>query len=153
MEENRDGHAIVANVIKSLEKGGFFSPSDRVKFAQTAREHGIKGSVIEEIIDIAQTISLIHHHEDWLDASDLARVDKKAVHAELQKSIDENLEALKKIMNSLEREAFVASLTRSMFPLLSPSMQNEINVSTIFPPNVRKMMEVLNDYNNKDGSR
>ncbi len=99
MEENRDGHAIVSNVIKSLEKGGFFSPSDRVKFAQAAREHGIEGSVIEEIIDIAQTISLIHHHEDWLDASDLARVEKKAVHAELQKSIDENLEALKKIIN------------------------------------------------------
>ncbi|GAA7029678.1 hypothetical protein ID0177_06720 [Helicobacter pylori] len=66
MEENRDGHAIVSNVIKSLEKGGSFSPSDRAKFAQTAREHGIEGSVIEEIIDIAQTISLIHRHEDGL---------------------------------------------------------------------------------------
>ncbi len=118
MEENRDGHAIVSNVIKSLEKGGFFSPSDREKFAQTAREHGIEGSVIEEVIDIAQTISLIHRHEDRLDASDLAREEKKAVRTELQKSIDENLEALRKIMNSLEREAFVASLiTRSMFPL------------------------------------
>ncbi|GAA7947278.1 hypothetical protein [Helicobacter pylori] len=60
MEENRDGHAIVSNVIKSLEEGGFFSPSDRVKFVQTAREHGIEGSVIEEVVDIAQTISLIH---------------------------------------------------------------------------------------------
>ncbi len=74
MDKNRDGHAIVSNVIKSLEKGGFFSPSDREKFAQTAREHGIKGSVIEEIIDIGQTISLIHRHEDRLDASDPARV-------------------------------------------------------------------------------
>ncbi|WP_459109147.1 hypothetical protein [Helicobacter pylori] len=79
MEENRDGHAIVSNVIKSLEKGGFFSPSDREKFAQTAREHGIEGSVIEEVIDIAQTISLIHRH----------------------KSIDENLEALKSIRNAI----------------------------------------------------
>ncbi len=52
MEENRDGHAIVSNVMKSLEKGGSFSPSDRAKFAQTAREHGIEGSVIEEVIDI-----------------------------------------------------------------------------------------------------
>ncbi len=59
MEENRDGHAIVSNVIKSLEKGGSFSPSDRAKFARVAREHGIEGSVIEEVIDIAQTISLI----------------------------------------------------------------------------------------------
>ncbi|UOS09567.1 hypothetical protein [Helicobacter pylori] len=96
MEENRDWHAIVSNVIKSLEKGGSFSPSDREKFARVAREHGIEGSVIEEIIDIAQIISLIYRHEDWLDRSDLARVEKKAMHTELQKSIDENLEALKK---------------------------------------------------------
>ncbi len=99
MEENRDGHAIVSNVIKSLEKGGSFSPSDREKFAQAAREHGIEGSVIEEVIDIGQTISLIHRHEDRLDASDLPREEKKAMRAELQKSIDENLEALKKIIN------------------------------------------------------
>ncbi|GAA6960566.1 hypothetical protein AOH359_09250 [Helicobacter pylori] len=136
MEENRDGHAIVPNVIKSLEKGGFFSPSDREKFAQTAREHGIEDIVIEEVIDIAQTISLTHHHEDWLDASDLAREEKKAVCAELKKSIDENLEALRKITNSLFAAKFVADLTRSMFPL-----------------NVQKMMGVLNNYNNKDGSK
>ncbi|MGL2669817.1 hypothetical protein ACQJ7K_02660 [Helicobacter pylori] len=97
MEENRDGHAIVSNVIKLLESGDSFSPRERVRFAQTAREHGIEGSVIEEVIDIGQTISLIHRHEDRLDASDLARVEKKAVSAELQKSIDENLQALKKI--------------------------------------------------------
>ncbi len=103
MEENRDGQAIVSNVIKSLEKGGFFSPSDREKFAQVAREHGVEGSVIEEVIDIAQTISLTHRHEDWLDVSDLAREEKKAVYAELQKSIDENLEALRKITNYFRR--------------------------------------------------
>ncbi len=129
MDKKRDGHAIVSNVIKSLESGDSFSPSDREKFAQTAREHGIEGSVIEEIIDIAQTISLIHRHEDWLDASDLPREEKKAVRAELQKSIDENLEALRKITNSLFFTNF------------------------IFLSNVRKMMEFLNDYNNKDGSR
>ncbi|GAA6893205.1 hypothetical protein AOH246_05250 [Helicobacter pylori] len=84
-----------------MEKGGSFSPSDRVKFVQTAREHGIEGSVIEEVVDIAQTISLIHRHEDWLDRSDLAREEKRAVRAELQKSIDENLEALRNIRNSL----------------------------------------------------
>ncbi|GAA8465123.1 hypothetical protein VN1183_08660 [Helicobacter pylori] len=99
MDKKRDGHAIVFNVIKSLEKGGFFSPSDREKFVQTAREHGIEGSVIEEVIDIGQTLSLIYRHEDRLDRSDLAREEKKAVCAELQKSIDENLEALKKIIN------------------------------------------------------
>ncbi|GAA7403012.1 hypothetical protein ID0688_05980 [Helicobacter pylori] len=99
MDKKRDGHAIVSNVIKSLEKSGFFSPSDREKFAQTAREHGIEGSVIEEVIDITQTISLIYRHEDWLDGSDLAREEKKAVCAELQKSIDENLEVLRKIIN------------------------------------------------------
>ncbi|WQV39491.1 hypothetical protein KVM91_03780 [Helicobacter pylori] len=80
MDKNRV-HAIIANAVES---GGSFSPSDREKFAQTAREHGIEGSVIEEVIDIGQTI--------------------------------------------------VSALTRSMFPL-----------------NVQKMMEVLN--NNKDGSR
>ena len=76
---------IVSNVIKSLEKSGFFSPSDREKFAQVAREHEIEGSVIEEVIDIAQTLSLIYRHEDRLDRSDLEREKKKAVRAELQK--------------------------------------------------------------------
>ncbi|GAA8718581.1 hypothetical protein HpHA136_08250 [Helicobacter pylori] len=66
MEENRDGHAIVSNVIKSLEKGGFFSPSDREKFAQTAREYGLEDSVIEEVIDIGQILSLIYRHEGGL---------------------------------------------------------------------------------------
>ncbi len=49
----------MSNVIKSLEKGGSFSPSDRTKFAQAARGYGIEGSVIEEVIDIGQTLSLI----------------------------------------------------------------------------------------------
>ncbi|UOR98281.1 hypothetical protein MPG07_04185 [Helicobacter pylori] len=136
MDKKRDGHAIVSNVIKPLEKGGFFSQSDRAKFARVAREHGIEGSVIEEVIDIGQTLSLIYCHEDRLDASDLAREEKKAMSTELQKSIDENLEALRKITNSLFAAKFVADLTRSMFPL-----------------NVQKMMEVLNNYNNKDGSK
>ncbi len=136
MDKKRDGHAIVSNVIKSLEKGGFFSSSDREKFAQTAREHGIEGSVIEEVIDIGQILSLIYCHEDRLDVIDLAREEKKAMSAELQKSIDENLEALRKITNSVFAAKFVADLTRSMFPL-----------------NVQKMIEVLNNYNNKDGSR
>ncbi|UOS60316.1 hypothetical protein [Helicobacter pylori] len=89
----------MSNVTKSLEKSGFFSPSDREKFVQTAREHGIEDIVVEEIIDIAQTISLIHRHEVWLDGSDLAREEKKALCAELQKSIDGNLEVLRKIIN------------------------------------------------------
>lgn len=79
---------------------------------------------------------VLHRHEDRLDASDLAREENKAVRAELQKSIDENLEALRKITNSLFAAKFVADLTRSMFPL-----------------NVQKMMGVLNNYNNKDGSK
>ncbi|WP_181227057.1 hypothetical protein [Helicobacter pylori] len=99
MNKNRDKHAIIANAVKSLEMGGSFSPIDRSKSAQAAKGHGIEDSVIEEIIDITQTISLIHHYEDRLDASDLPREQKKAVRTELQKSIDENLEALKKIIN------------------------------------------------------
>ncbi len=100
MEKN-DRYAIVTNVIEPLEKGGSFNQRDREKFAQAARTHGIEDSVIEEIIDITQTISLIHFHEDRLDASDLPREQKKAMRAELQKSIDKNLEALKSIRNSI----------------------------------------------------
>ncbi len=99
MDKNRDGYAVIANVIKSLETGGPFGPMDRSKFVQAARVHGIRESVIEEIIDIIQTISLIHHYEDRLDGSDLERKEKKAVRAELQKSIDENMEVLRKIIN------------------------------------------------------
>ncbi len=58
MEENRDGHAIVSNVIKSLESGDSFSPRDRVKFAQTARGYGIEGSVIEEVIVLLSPLVL-----------------------------------------------------------------------------------------------
>ncbi len=120
MEENRDGYAIIANVIKSLERGGSFSLSDLAKFVQTAREHGIEGSVIEGVIDIAQTISLIYRHKDRLDASNLAREEKKAVCAELQKSVDENLEALRKISMKLLR----------LSPLLSfsPFMQKIMGI-------------------------
>ncbi|MGL2511543.1 hypothetical protein ACOWN8_05680 [Helicobacter pylori] len=100
MEKN-DRYEIVTNVIESLENGGSFNQRDREKFAQAARTHGIEDSVIEEIIDITQTISLIHLHEDRLDASDLPREQKKAMRADLQKSIDEKLEALKSIRNSI----------------------------------------------------
>ncbi|EJC06954.1 hypothetical protein HPHPP13_1054 [Helicobacter pylori Hp P-13] len=95
MEKNRV-HAIIANAVEPLERGGSFSPIDRAKFVQFAKMHGIEYSVIEEVIDITQTISLIHLHEDRLDASGLPREQKKAVRTELQKSIDENLEVLKK---------------------------------------------------------
>ncbi|GAA8181175.1 hypothetical protein NP0158_08060 [Helicobacter pylori] len=99
MDKNRDRHVVIANAIKSLERGGSLNQMDRSKFVQAARGYGIEDSVIEEIIDIIQTISLIHihHYEYRLDASDLARNEKKAVRTELQKSIDENLQALKKI--------------------------------------------------------
>ncbi|MFP6271355.1 hypothetical protein ACLGD9_02060 [Helicobacter pylori] len=97
MDKNRV-HAIITNAVES---GGSFSPIDRVKFVQFAKMLGIEYSVIEEVIDINQTISLIHLHEDLIDASDLPREQKKAVRAELQKSIDENLEALKNIKNNI----------------------------------------------------
>ncbi len=89
MDKNRDRHAVVTNAIKLLERGGSLNQMDRSKFAQAARTHGIEDSVIEEIIDIIQTISLIHihHYEYRLDASDLARNEKKAVSAELQKAL------------------------------------------------------------------
>ncbi|MGL2668319.1 hypothetical protein ACQJ6X_02210 [Helicobacter pylori] len=101
MDKNRDGHAIMANVLKSLEMGGSFSPSDRSKFAQAARTHGIEDGVIEEIIDIYQTLHFAYLHEDLIDASDLPREQKKAVRDELQKSIGENLKALENIKNNI----------------------------------------------------
>ncbi|MFP6003497.1 hypothetical protein ACLF8N_05320 [Helicobacter pylori] len=91
---------ILTKVLKSLESGGSFSQRDREKFVQAARTHGIEDSVIEEIIDIGQTISLIYRHEDLIDASDLSREQKKTMLSELQKSIDENLEALRNIINT-----------------------------------------------------
>ncbi|WP_000531684.1 hypothetical protein [Helicobacter pylori] len=91
---------ILTKVLKSLESGGSFSQRDREKFVQAARTHGIEDSVIEEIIDIGQTLSLIYRHEDLIDASNLSREQKKAVLSELQKSIDENLEALRNIINT-----------------------------------------------------
>ncbi|PDW98138.1 hypothetical protein BB397_04360 [Helicobacter pylori] len=102
MEEQKDmGQSVIlTKVLKSLENGGSFSQRDREKFAQAARTLGIEDSVIEEIIDIGQTLSLIYRHEDLIDASDLPREQKKAVRAELQKSIDENLEALRNIINT-----------------------------------------------------
>ncbi|WQY83205.1 hypothetical protein E5L63_02900 [Helicobacter pylori] len=103
MEEQKDmGQSVIlTKVLKSLESGGSFSQRDREKFAQAARTHGIEDGVIEEIIDIDQTISLIYRHEDLIDASDLPREQKKAVLSELQKSIGENLEALENIKNNI----------------------------------------------------
>nr|WP_232258911.1 hypothetical protein [Helicobacter pylori] len=83
-----------------MENGGSFNQRDREKFVQAARTHGIEDGVIEEIIDIGQTLSLIYRHEDLIDASDLSREQKKTMRAELQKSIDENLEALRNIINT-----------------------------------------------------
>ncbi len=100
MEKN-DRYAVVTNVIEPLEKGVSFNQRDREKFAQIARTHGIEDSVIEEIIDIGQTLSLIYRHEDLIDTSDLSREQKKAMRAELQKSIDENLKALENIKNNI----------------------------------------------------
>ncbi|WRC93393.1 hypothetical protein E5K78_03655 [Helicobacter pylori] len=82
MDKNRV-HAIIVNAVES---GGSFSQIDRVKFVQFAKMHGIEYSVIDE---------------DRLDASDLPREQKKAMCADLQKSIDENLEALKNIKNNI----------------------------------------------------
>ncbi|WP_187945828.1 hypothetical protein [Helicobacter pylori] len=128
MEKN-DRYEIVTNVIKSLERGGSFSSSDRAKFAQAARTHGIEYSVIEEMVDIGQTLSLIYRHEDLIDASDLPREQKKAVRAELQKSIDENLKALKSIRHGI--------LMRDMRDLLPMSMR--------FFDHVFKVQEILNN--------
>ncbi|MGL2387106.1 hypothetical protein ACOWLB_05075 [Helicobacter pylori] len=84
-----------------MENGGSFNQRDREKFMQAARTLGIEDSVIEEMIDIYQTLHFAYLHEDLIGASDLPREQKKAVHAELQKSIDENLKALENIKNNI----------------------------------------------------
>ncbi|MGT0053408.1 hypothetical protein V5H53_05595 [Helicobacter pylori] len=58
MEENRDGHAIVSNVIKSLEKGGSFSPSDRAKFARVARGMGLKVALLKRLLILLRPLVL-----------------------------------------------------------------------------------------------
>ncbi|MDU9760311.1 lipocalin/fatty acid-binding family protein [Helicobacter pylori] len=113
MDKN-DRYAVVTNMIEPLEKGGSFSQRDREKFAQAARTHGIEDSVIEEMIDIGQTLS---RHEDLIDASDLPREQKKAMRAELQKSIDKNLEALKSIRHGI--------LMRDLSPVLPFRIKQE----------------------------
>ncbi len=102
MEEQKDmGQSVIlTKVLKSLESGDSFNQRDREKFMQTARTLGIEDSVIEEMIDIYQTLHFAYLHKDLIDASDLPREQKKAVRAELQKSIDENLEALRNIINT-----------------------------------------------------
>ncbi|WP_131142364.1 hypothetical protein [Helicobacter pylori] len=102
MEEQKDmGQSVIlTKVLKSLESGGSFNQRDREKFMQTARTLGIEDSVIEEMIDIYQTLHFAYLHEDLIDASDLSREQKKTMRAELQKSIDENLEALRNIINT-----------------------------------------------------
>ncbi len=91
----------ITAIIESLENGGSFNQRDREKFMQAARTLGIEDSVTEEMIDIGQTLHFAYLHEDLINASDLPREQKKAVHADLQKSIDENLEALKNIKNNI----------------------------------------------------
>ncbi|OOP94221.1 hypothetical protein KVD38_03690 [Helicobacter pylori] len=88
-------------MIDSLEKGGSFNQRDREKFMQTARTLGIEDSVIEEMIDIYQTLHFAYLHEDLIGASGLPREQKKAVCVELQKSINENLKALENIKNNI----------------------------------------------------
>ncbi|PUD83377.1 hypothetical protein [Helicobacter pylori] len=118
MDKNRV-HAIIANAVES---GGSFGPIDRVKFVQFAKMHGIEYSVIEEVIDIGQALHLVYRHKDRLDASDLPREQKKAMRADLQKSIDEKLEALKSIRNSI----LVRDRLSSMWSLLHENWLQEI---------------------------
>ncbi len=117
----------ITAMIESLEKGGSFNQRDREKFMQTARTLGIEDSVTEEMIDIGQTLHFAYLHEDLINASDLPREQKKAVHADLQKSIDENLEALKSIRNSfLVRDRLPSIRLPSMLSLLHENWLQEI---------------------------
>ncbi len=121
MEKN-DRYEIVTNVIESLENGGSFNQRDREKFAQTARTLGIEDSVIKEMIDIYQTLHFAYLHKDLIDVSDLPREQKKAMRADLQKSIDENLKALKSIRHGI----LMRDRLSSMWSLLHENWLQEI---------------------------
>ncbi|MGN8471111.1 hypothetical protein ACR9MM_03985 [Helicobacter pylori] len=122
----------ITAMIESLEKGGSFNQRDRQrdreKFMQTARTLGIEDSVIEEMIDIYQTLHFAYLHEDLIGASGLPREQKKAMRADLQKALDENLEALKSIRNSI--------LVRDRLP------------SMWFLPHENWLQEILKNKNN-----
>ncbi|GAA7171784.1 hypothetical protein HpBGD53_11690 [Helicobacter pylori] len=63
----------ITAIIESFENGVSFNQRDREKFMQAARTLRIEDSVIEEMIDTYQTLSLIYRHEDLINASDFPR--------------------------------------------------------------------------------
>ncbi|GAA7089295.1 hypothetical protein BD0014_01410 [Helicobacter pylori] len=82
----------ITAMIESLENGGSFNQRDREKFMQTARTLGIEDSVIEEMIDIYQTLHFTYLHEDLIDASDTA----DEINIVIKKANDLKEEAIKK---------------------------------------------------------
>ncbi|GAA7900660.1 hypothetical protein HpBT0391_01800 [Helicobacter pylori] len=82
----------ITAMIESLENGGSFNQRDREKFMQTARTLRIEDSVIEEMIDIYQTLHFTYLHEDLIDASDTA----DEINIVIKKANDLKEEAIKK---------------------------------------------------------
>ncbi len=77
----------ITAMIESLEKGGSFNQRDREKFSQAARTLGIEDSVIEEMIDIAQTLHFAYLYKDLIDASDLPREKRKPCTLSFKKAL------------------------------------------------------------------
>ncbi|WP_256699650.1 hypothetical protein [Helicobacter pylori] len=52
MEENRDGHAIVSNVIKSLEKGGFLVQAIEQNSCKPSESMGLKVALLKRLLTL-----------------------------------------------------------------------------------------------------
>ncbi|GAA9132134.1 hypothetical protein BTM343_09060 [Helicobacter pylori] len=54
MEENRDGHAIVSNVIKSLEKGGFLVQAIEQNSHESPESMGLKVALLKRLLTLVR---------------------------------------------------------------------------------------------------
>ncbi|GAA8766487.1 hypothetical protein BTM119_09760 [Helicobacter pylori] len=54
MEENRDGHAIVSNVIKSLENGGFLVQAIERNSRKPLESMGLKVALLKRLLTLVR---------------------------------------------------------------------------------------------------
>ncbi|GAA7982128.1 hypothetical protein HpBT077_09470 [Helicobacter pylori] len=58
MEENRDGHAIVSNVIKSLENGGFLVQAIERNSRKPLESMGLKVALLKRLLILLRPLVL-----------------------------------------------------------------------------------------------
>ncbi len=100
------GVSLVTNVYECIANGK--DPIKAIKHTAIAILKGgalsygsaFASSSLGDLMQSSANRIIQYRHEDLIDASDLSREQKKTMRAELQKSIDENLEALRNIINT-----------------------------------------------------